>query len=45
MGRYWCTYTYEINGKKISVVAKDGYEADKKLKEVLKQREEKEVKL
>ena len=35
MGRYWCTYTYVIDGKEINVVAKDGDEADKKLKKIL----------
>lgn len=35
MGRYWCTYTYVINGKEISVVAKDSDEADRKLKKIL----------
>lgn len=43
MRRFWCTYAYDIDGEKISVVAKDGDEADKKLKEILKQRKEKEV--
>lgn len=35
MGNYWCTYTFVIDGKKISVVAKDSDEADRKLKKIL----------
>lgn len=41
MGRYWCTYTFAIDGEEINVVAKDSDEAEKKLKKILEQRKSK----
>lgn len=42
MGKYWCTYIYEIDGKEINVVAKDSDEADRKLKKILEKEKDNE---